>query len=84
MTISFLLFYTTDTIVYVVHGEVTPLKLNYLKPFLENTSDNYNSKEVYGSIRDERDGSATRSAEDGQHIVDIERKLGQGVYIGSE
>ena len=71
------------TTIYVVHGEVTPHKLNYLKPFLENTSDNYTSREVYGSIPEGR-GSVTRSAEDGQHIVDIERKLGQGVYIGTE
>ena len=60
--------------VWVVHSEVTPLKLNYLKPFLQNVTDNYNDREVYG----------TSNAEDGQHIVDIERKLGEGVYIGTQ
>ena len=29
-------------------------------------------------------GEFTRNAEDGQHIVDIERKLGEGVYIGTQ
>ena len=40
----------------------------HLKPFLENTSDNYNSKEVYGTVANVRTFVA-RSAEDGQHIV---------------
>ena len=40
--------------VWIVHSEVTPLKLNYLKPFLQNVTDNYNDPEVYGTIRDER------------------------------
>ena len=71
--------------IYVVHSEVTPLKLNYLKPFLENTSNRFNPTETYGTIRDHRyDLNEYRSPEDGQHIVNIERKLGYGVHIGSE
>lgn len=70
--------------IYVVHSEVTTLKLNYLKPFLENVTDRFNPRETYGTIRDEYGLDLYRNAEDGQHIVDIERKLGRGVTIGSE